>query len=85
MHPANVEVKPGTIGAKGVIVHGRFSHINLPVNPIVADILLIKDRILVDLRDVIQDEASREPSKRALHEIFFLYLETPIVFGSTIS
>ena len=44
-----------------VIVHGRFPQFGLPVNWIAADILRIKDSILVEHWDVIQDEASREP------------------------
>ena len=46
-----------------VIVHGRFSHFGLPVNWIAADILRIKDGILVEHWDVIQDEATQEQSK----------------------
>jgi predicted SnoaL-like aldol condensation-catalyzing enzyme len=34
-----------------------------PVNWIAADIVLIKDNVLVEHWDVIQDEASREQSK----------------------
>jgi predicted SnoaL-like aldol condensation-catalyzing enzyme len=45
-----------------VIVHGRFSHFGLPVNWIAADILCIKDSILVEHWDVIQDEATEEQS-----------------------
>ena len=47
-------------------MHGRFSNFGLPVNWIAADILLIKDGILVEHWDVIQDEASREQSKSGL-------------------
>ncbi len=49
-----------------VIVHGRFSGIGLPVNWITADIVRIKDGILVEHWDVIQDEATRESSKSGL-------------------
>jgi predicted SnoaL-like aldol condensation-catalyzing enzyme len=49
-----------------VIIHGRFSGFGQPVNWIAADILRIKDRILVEHWDVIQDEASRESSKSGL-------------------
>ena len=45
------------------MVHGRFSDFGLTVNWIAADILHIKDSILVEHWDVIQDEASREQSK----------------------
>lgn len=46
-----------------VMVHGRFSGFGQPVKWIAADILRIKDVILVELSDVIQDEASRESSR----------------------
>jgi len=49
-----------------VIVHGRFSDFGLPVSWIAADILGIKDGILVEHWDVIQDEASRQQSKSGL-------------------
>jgi predicted SnoaL-like aldol condensation-catalyzing enzyme len=63
--PPTLRYEPGTIVADGdfVIVHGRFSHFGLPVNWIAADIVLIKDNVLVEHWDVIQDEASREQSK----------------------
>jgi len=51
---------------ESVIVHGRFSNFGLPVNWIAADILRIKDGILVEHWDVIQDEATRESSKSGL-------------------
>ena len=46
-----------------VIVHGRFSGIGLPVNWIAADIVRIKDGVLVEHWDVIEDEATQEQSK----------------------
>ena len=46
-----------------VIVHGRFSDFGLPVNWIAADIVRIKDGVLVEHWDVIQDEATGEQSK----------------------
>jgi len=49
-----------------VIAHGRFSNLGLPVNWIAADILRIKDGILVEHWDVIQDEATRQESKSGL-------------------
>ena len=63
--PLTLKYEPGTIMAEGdfVIVHGRFSHFGLPVNWIAADILRIKDGILVEHWDVIQDEATAEQSK----------------------
>jgi predicted SnoaL-like aldol condensation-catalyzing enzyme len=63
--PATLKYEPGTIVAEGdfVIVHGRFSGIGLPVNWIAADIIRIKDDVLVEHWDVIQDEATEEQSK----------------------
>jgi predicted SnoaL-like aldol condensation-catalyzing enzyme len=49
-----------------VIVHGRFSGFGQPVNWIAADILRIKDGILVEHWDVIQDEVTQEQSKSDL-------------------
>jgi predicted SnoaL-like aldol condensation-catalyzing enzyme len=66
--PPTLKYEPGTIVAEGdfVIVHGRFSGFGAPANWIAADILRIKDGILVEHWDVIQDEASRESSKSGL-------------------
>jgi predicted SnoaL-like aldol condensation-catalyzing enzyme len=66
--PPTLKYEPGTIVANGdfVIVHGRFSNFGLPVNWIAADILRIKDGLLVEHWDVIQDEATRESSKSGL-------------------
>ena len=63
--PPTLKYEPGTIVAGGdiVIVHGRFSDFGLPVNWIAADIVRIKDGVLVEHWDVIQDEATREQSK----------------------
>src|SRR6058998_3911460 len=63
--PLTLKYEAGTIVADGnfVIVHGRFSGFDAPVNWIAADILRIKDRILVEHWDVIQDEATRQQSK----------------------
>jgi predicted SnoaL-like aldol condensation-catalyzing enzyme len=62
--PPTLKYEPGTIVAEGdfVIVHGRFSNFGLPVNWIAADILRIKDGILVEHWDVIQDEATEQQS-----------------------
>jgi len=46
-----------------VIVHGRFSGFGQPVNWIAADIVRIKDGVLVEHWDVIQDEATEGQSK----------------------
>jgi predicted SnoaL-like aldol condensation-catalyzing enzyme len=66
--PPTLKYEPGTIAADAdfVIVHGRFSDFGLPVNWIAADILRIKDSLLVEHWDVIQDEASRQESKSGL-------------------
>jgi predicted SnoaL-like aldol condensation-catalyzing enzyme len=49
-----------------VIVHGRFSDFGEPVNWISADIVRIKDGILIEHWDVIQDEATQEQSRSGL-------------------
>ena len=66
--PPTLKYEPGTIAAEKefVIVHGRFSGIGLPVNWIAADIVRIKDGVLVEHWDVIEDEATHEQSKGGL-------------------
>jgi len=66
--PPTLKYEPGTIVAEGdlVIVHGRFSGFGAAVNWIAADIVRIKDGVLVEHWDVIEDEASREQSKSGL-------------------
>ncbi len=63
--PSTLQYEPGVIVAEGdiVILHGRFSDFGLPVNWIAADIVRIKDCVLVEHWDVNQDEATREQSK----------------------
>jgi predicted SnoaL-like aldol condensation-catalyzing enzyme len=63
--PATLKYEPGTIVAEGdfVIVHGRFSNFGLAVNWIAADIVRIKDGVLIEHWDVIEDEATQEQSK----------------------
>jgi len=63
--PPTLKYEPGTIVAEKdfVIVHGRFSGFGQPVNWIAADIVRIKDGVLVEHWDVIQDEVTREQSK----------------------
>ena len=63
--PPTLKYEPGTIVAEGnfVIVHGRLSNFGLPVNWIAADIVRIKDGVLVEHWDVIQDEVTQEQSK----------------------
>jgi predicted SnoaL-like aldol condensation-catalyzing enzyme len=66
--PSTLRYEPGVIVAEGefVIVHGRFSNFGRPANWIAADILRVKDGLLVEHWDVIQDEASREQSRSGL-------------------
>jgi len=63
--PPTLKYEPGVIVAEGDfgIVHGRFSGFGAPVNWIAADIVRIKDGMLVEHWDVIQDEATKEQSK----------------------
>jgi predicted SnoaL-like aldol condensation-catalyzing enzyme len=63
--PPTLKYEPGTIVAEGtfVIVHGRFSGFGQPVNWIAADIVRLKDGVLVEHWDVIQDEATQQQSK----------------------
>lgn len=63
--PPDLRYEPGLIVAEGdfVITHGRFSGFGLPVNWIAADIMRMKDGILLEHWDVIQNEATREQSK----------------------
>lgn len=63
--PATLRYEPGLIVAEGdfVMVHGRFSGFGQPANWIAADILRIKDGVLVEHWDVIQDEVTEEQSK----------------------
>ena len=66
--PPSLTYEPGVILAEGeyVVVHGRFSNIGLPVNWIAADVVRLKDGILVEHWDVIQGKAARETSKAGL-------------------
>ena len=66
--PPTLRYEPGTVVAEGefVMLHGRYSGLGLPLIWIVADIVLMKDGILVEHWDVIQDEATRESSKSGL-------------------
>ena len=63
--PPTLKYQAGTIVADGewVIAHGRFSGFGAPANWIAADILRIRDGILVEHWDVIQDEATQGQSK----------------------
>src|ERR1700681_198439 len=66
--PPTLKYDPGMIVAEGdlVIVHGRFSGFGQPVNWIAADIVRIKDGVLVEHWDVIEDETTQEQSKSGL-------------------
>jgi predicted SnoaL-like aldol condensation-catalyzing enzyme len=66
--PPTLRYEPGLILAGGVfvIVHGRFSGFGAPVTWIAADIVRLRDGILVEHWDVIQDEATQEQSKSGL-------------------
>ena len=63
--PPTLKYEPGLIVAEGdfVIVHGRFSGFGASVNWIAADIVRLKDGVLIEHWDVIQDEATKEQSK----------------------
>jgi len=66
--PATMKYENGSILAEGnlLMLHGRFSDVGQPANWIVADIVRIKDGVLVEHWDVIQDEATLESSKSGL-------------------
>ena len=63
--PPSLKYEHQVVLAEGdyVILHGRFSNTGLPVNWIAADIVRIKDGVLVEHWDVIQDEVTQEQSK----------------------
>jgi predicted SnoaL-like aldol condensation-catalyzing enzyme len=63
--PATLKWEHGIILAEDeyVIVHSRYSGLGLPAAWIVVDIARIKDGILAEHWDVIQDEATKEQSK----------------------
>ena len=66
--PPTLRYESGTVVAEKdfVILHGRYSGHGLPLNWIVADIVRMKNGMLVEHWDVIQDEATRESSKSGL-------------------
>src|SRR6266516_5341332 len=63
--PPTLKYESGTIVVEGdfVIVHGRFSGFGALVNWIVADIVRIKEGLLAEHWDVIQDEVTEEQSQ----------------------
>jgi predicted SnoaL-like aldol condensation-catalyzing enzyme len=66
--PPTLKYESGTVVAEGdfVIVHGRFSNFGWPANWIAADILRLKDGVLVEHWNVLQDKATRESSQSGL-------------------
>ena len=63
--PPTLKHEMGLIVADGdfVMFHGRYSDIGLPANWVVVDIVRVKDGLLVEHWDVIQDEATQKQSK----------------------
>ncbi|HEY4358218.1 MAG TPA: nuclear transport factor 2 family protein [Acidobacteriaceae bacterium] len=66
--PPTARYEPGEIVAENdlVILHGRYSGLGLPANWIVADIVRMKDGVLAEHWDVIQDEATHASSRSGL-------------------
>ena len=66
--PSTLKYELGTIVAERnfVIVHGRFSNLDLPVNWIAADVVRLQDGNLVEHWDVIEDEVTKQGSKSGL-------------------
>jgi predicted SnoaL-like aldol condensation-catalyzing enzyme len=66
--PATMNYENGSILAEGnlLMLHGRFSDVGQPANSIVADIVRVKDGVLVEHWDVIEGEATQEQSKSGL-------------------
>jgi predicted SnoaL-like aldol condensation-catalyzing enzyme len=66
--PPTLKYEHDIIVAEGdfVIVHGRFSGHGQPVNWVAADVVRIKDGLLVEHWDVIEDEVTRAQSKSGL-------------------
>jgi predicted SnoaL-like aldol condensation-catalyzing enzyme len=66
--PATLKYESGAAVAEGdfVIVHGRYSGLGLAANWVAADIVRMKDGLLVEHWDVIEDEANRQSSKSGL-------------------
>jgi predicted SnoaL-like aldol condensation-catalyzing enzyme len=87
--PPTLRYESGTVVAEGdsVILHGRYSGLGLPLNWIVADIVRMKDGILVEHWDVIQDEATRavikERSSHVRRKIWWVDVLTKPVCNRT--
>ena len=62
--PPGSNYEPGIIVAEGdyVVIHGRYSGYT-PVPQIIIDIFRLKDGLLVEHWDVIQDDATEQQSK----------------------
>jgi predicted SnoaL-like aldol condensation-catalyzing enzyme len=77
--PATLRYENSLIFAQGdhVMLHGRFSGNGRPRNWIAADVLIMKDGLLAEHWDVLQDEATEEesisgyprPARRRLQDI----------------
>jgi predicted SnoaL-like aldol condensation-catalyzing enzyme len=63
--PPTLRYEPGLILAEGewVMIHGRFSAFGHTANWIAVDILRVRDGILLEHWDVLQDEATEQQSK----------------------
>ena len=66
--PPEMKYENSLIMAEGdmLMLHGRFSGIGLPANWIVVDIVRMKNGLLAEHWDVIQDEVTREKSVSSL-------------------
>lgn len=66
--PATLRYEPGLVVANGeyVMLHGRFSGTGRARNWIAADIVRVKDGVLAEHWDVLQDEATRRESQSGL-------------------
>ncbi len=64
--PPTLRYENHVIAASGdyVLLHGRFS--GQPINLIAADILIVKDGLLMEHWDVLQDEVTQARSKSGL-------------------
>ena len=66
--PATAKYESQLVMAEGdyVMLHGRFSGLGLPANWIALDVVRMKDGLLAEHWDVIQDEATQEESKSGM-------------------
>jgi predicted SnoaL-like aldol condensation-catalyzing enzyme len=66
--PETMRYQNGAILAEGnmLMLHGRFSGLDLPANWIVVDIVRLEKGFLAEHWDVIEDEATRETSVSGL-------------------